>query len=232
MKQKLRNLISDSQKQRQGRAEKKQMIAELADKSPTNAAKLRKFMNISPGRLPLENLYPHMHQAIIDLLMVGAYADSRRRTDVLNSCKTLDDLHVALRNGCYILSRQALYFRLIPQRADSQEGKRHVRTVPVKLRKTIKRQMRNIISLFGSDNVFVLSVDDKAKVPIGVAAVTKQAPRIMHVSYEIRLPDHDFVKATKHKLTPSINTPFFKSRSRNNLFWSNLHSDKKWKARF
>ena len=125
-----------------------------------------------------------------------------------------------------------MYFRLIPQRADSQEGKRHVRTVPVKLRKTIKRQMRNIISLFGSDNVFVLSVDDKAKVPIGVAAVTKQAPRIMHVSYEIRLPDHDFVKATKHKLTPSINTPFFKSRSRNNLFWSNLHSDKKWKARF
>ena len=26
----------------------------------------------------------------------------------------------------------------------------------------------------------------------------------MHVDYEIRLPDHDFVKATKHKLTPSV----------------------------
>ena len=26
----------------------------------------------------------------------------------------------------------------------------------------------------------------------------------MHVSYKIRLPDHDFVKATKHKLTPSV----------------------------
>ena len=26
----------------------------------------------------------------------------------------------------------------------------------------------------------------------------------MHVSSEIRLPDHDFVKATKHKLTPSV----------------------------
>ena len=25
----------------------------------------------------------------------------------------------------------------------------------------------------------------------------------MHVSYEIQLPDHDFGKATKHKLTPS-----------------------------
>ena len=132
----------------------------------------------------------------------------------------LDDLHAALRKEGYILSRQALYLRLIPRRADSQEGKRHVRTVPAKLRKAkntlrnrhadtdftfaIKRQMHDIVSLFGSDNVFVLSVDDKAKVPISVTAVTKQAPLIMHVSYETRLPDHDFVKTTKHKLTPSV----------------------------
>ena len=129
-------------------------------------------------------------------------------------------MHAALLKEGYILSRQALYLRLIPRRADSQESKRHVRTVPVKLRKaktnlrnrhadadfmfSIKRQMRDIVSLFGSDNVFVLSVDDKAKVPIGVTAVTKQAPLIMHASYEIRLPDHDFMKATKHKLTPSV----------------------------
>ena len=46
--------------------------------------------------------------------------------------------------------------------------------------------------------------DDKAKVPIGVTAANKQTPLIMHVDYEIRLPDHDFVKATKHKLTPSV----------------------------
>ena len=50
----------------------------------------------------------------------------------------------------------------------------------------------------------VLSVDDKAKVPIGVTAANKQPPLKMHVDYEIRLPDHDFVKSTKHKLTPSV----------------------------
>ena len=50
----------------------------------------------------------------------------------------------------------------------------------------------------------VLSVDDKAKVPIGVTAANKQSPLIMHVDYEIILPDHDFVKATKLKLTPSV----------------------------
>ena len=40
VKQKLKNLISDPQKQQKRPAEKKQMIAELADKNPTNAAKL------------------------------------------------------------------------------------------------------------------------------------------------------------------------------------------------
>ena len=48
-KQNLRNLISDLQKQLKFHAEKKQMIAELAGKSPINAAKLWKFMNKSPG---------------------------------------------------------------------------------------------------------------------------------------------------------------------------------------
>ena len=36
----------------------------------------------------------------------------------------------------------------------------------------IKRQMRNILSLFGSDNFSVLPVDDKAKVSIDVTAET------------------------------------------------------------
>ena len=58
--------------------------------------------------------------------------------------------------------------------------------------------MRDMISSFGS-NVFVLTVDDKAK-PIGVTAVTKQAPLIMRVNSEI----HDFVKATSHKLKKSV----------------------------
>ena len=47
----------------------------------------------------------------------------------------------------------------------------------------MKRQMRDIVFLFGSDNVFVLLVHDKAKVPIGIIAFAKQAPLIMHVSY-------------------------------------------------
>ena len=48
VKKNLKNLTSDSQKQRKRCAKKKQMIAESADKSPTNAAKLQKLINKSP----------------------------------------------------------------------------------------------------------------------------------------------------------------------------------------
>ena len=97
------------------------------------------------------------------MVTVGACADSRRWTDVLNLCKTLD-FQAALWKESYIPSRQALYHCLIPQRADSQEGTCHVRRVPVILRKAkntlcnkhadadfifaIKRQMCDIVSLF------------------------------------------------------------------------------------
>ena len=147
---------------------------------------------------------------------VGVGADFRRRTDVLNACKTLDDLHAGRLKEHYVLSCQALYLHLIPRRSDTIEGKRHVLTVPVKIRKAqntlqnkhedanfcfaTKQYMKDIASLFGAKNVFVLSVENKAKVPIGVTAANKKSPLIMHVDYEVRLPDHDFVKATKHKL--------------------------------
>ena len=69
---------------------------------------------------------------------------------------------------------------------------------------SIKHYLKQVASFFGSKNAFVLSVDDKAKVPIGVTAAKYQSPLVMHMACEIRLPDHDFVKALKHKLTPLV----------------------------
>lgn len=40
--------------------------------------------------------------------------------------------------------------------------------------------------------------------PIGKTAVQKQAPFLMHLEYRVRLPDHDWVVAEKHKLIPSV----------------------------
>lgn len=49
-----------------------------------------------------------------------------------------------------------------------------------------------------------ISQDDKARVPIGITAATKQAPLLMHVHYKVSLPDHDWGVANRHKLIPSV----------------------------
>ncbi len=63
--------------------------------------------------------------------------------------------------------------------------------------------LKTLAGSFGSDAVFFLSQDDKARVPIGLPAARKQAPLLMHLDYKITLPDHDFVIASGHKLIPS-----------------------------
>ena len=108
----------------------------------------------------------------------------------------------------------------MPRRVDSQEGKRHVKTVPIKLIKAQTsehkshidtdfcvasiRALDSLASFFGPEQVFYLSQDDKARIPLGIPAVQKQAAVLMHMEYKVTLPDHDWVKADKHKLIPSV----------------------------
>ena len=218
--QKIKNLIADSVRQRKRRAEKSAALKDLASQSKDASKKLKKFTHHSVGRPPAEDTFPELRNAIIQLATAWAGADGRRRTNILDACHTLDDLCAALNALGYTLSRQAIYYRLVPRRANSEHGKRHVRTVPVRIRRAknnirnrhedadftfaTKGYLKNIASVFGNKAVFAVSVDDKAKVPIGITAAKSQAPLLMHMEYEIRLPDHDFVKASKHKLTPSV----------------------------
>ena len=46
--------------------------------------------------------------------------------------------------------------------------------------------------------------DDKAKAHIALIAASKQPPILIHMEYQVTLPDHDFVVAPKHKLMPSV----------------------------
>lgn len=108
----------------------------------------------------------------------------------------------------------------MPKRADTIEGRRHKDALPIKLLRpqnslmkdhvdghfataTI-RYLKDLAVMFGSDTVFFLSQDDKARVPIGLTAARKQAPLMMHLEYRIQLPDHDWVVAEHHKLIPSV----------------------------
>ena len=58
--------------------------------------------------------------------------------------------------------------------------------------------------LIGINQIFFLSQDDKARVPIGVTAANLQAPLLMRMEYKVSLPDHDFVVGEGHKLIPSV----------------------------
>lgn len=109
---------------------------------------------------------------------------------------------------------------MIPKKSNSAEGRRHVLTVPVKLiraqtdhhkshldrkfAETSIHYLENIASILGPDQVFFISQDDKARVPFGVTVENEQATLLMHMEYRIKLPDHAWVIAQRHKLIPSV----------------------------
>ena len=91
--------------------------------------------------------------------------------------------------------------------ADSQESKRRVRTVLVKLRKEkntlCNRHAEANFTWIYLDLTMSLFWTTKQKYLMALLLLQNKLHSI-HASYEIRLPGHDFVKATKHKLTPSV----------------------------
>lgn len=152
--------------------------------------------------------------------MHGSAAHEKRREEIYRSIKTLSQLTKALNDAGFQISRSATYLRLLPRRSNSLEGKRHITTVPVRLAKAqndLHSQhadtafaaccidyLLELASVLGPSQTAFISQDDKARVPIGITAANKQSPILMHVEYRIKLPDHDWVKANKHKLIPSV----------------------------
>ena len=213
---KLKRLQCEAERQRARRKELQSKLKTIAESNP----EINKFCREKPGKPSLNTDQPELLKVICDIASAGASADERRRTERLRACKTLNDLTSAVNDLGYNISRSATYLRLQPRRSDTQEGKRHVTTVPVKLTKASNTQRKKhadanfafasfgyvheICSWFGPEVVSFISVDDKARVPLGITAAKSQAPIVMHMDYKIRLPDHDFAIAERHKLIPSV----------------------------
>ena len=51
--------------------------------------------------------------------------------------------------------------------------------------RSIVEDTHDIETLFGHDQVTFLSCDDKARIPLGIAAVQKQAPIVMSLEYKV-----------------------------------------------
>ena len=116
----------------------------------------------------------------------------------------LDDLHDKLKQEGFNLSRSALYLRLLPRRADTREGKLHLKALPIKLSKaqndlhrqhqdgdfaaTTIRNISELACLFGSQTCCYISMDNKARVPIGLTAANKQVQIFFcfhHLNYRL-----------------------------------------------
>ena len=70
--------------------------------------------------------------------------------------------------------------------------------------KSFMDDMFEVCELFGSKSVLVLSIDDKARVKLGLAAASLQSPMLMSMDYKVRLTDHSFVAGESHSLIPSV----------------------------
>ena len=213
-------MIRESSRQRKRRQQLKDGIEKLCENNSDAAGALKSFNRNQVGRPRTEVDQPELLSTIVKLVQNSTAADDRRRTECLRSVSTLDALHSELSKLGYSLSRSALYLRLMPRRGNTSEGKRHVSTVPVKLlrpenslrKKNIDRMfaksfcddMFEVCKLFGPKAVLFMSNDDKARIPLGLAAANLQAPLLMHLQYKVKLLDHDFVVGPKHKLIPSV----------------------------
>ncbi|CAF4894135.1 unnamed protein product, partial [Rotaria sp. Silwood1] len=199
---------------------KKQIFDHLFETKPELHPQLKKLYRRVAGRPRVEEECPDLLQIIEEIAKVGGASDDRRQSETIRPCLTLDDLREKIRQRGYDIKRTTLYYRLLPHRAKSKDGRRHVNTVPVRLCRAQNnehakhedghfatatiRYMKDLASIFGNDCVFYLSQDDKCKVPLGLPAAKIQAPMLMHLDYRVRLPDHDWTVAARHQLTPSV----------------------------
>ncbi|CAF5063316.1 unnamed protein product, partial [Rotaria sp. Silwood1] len=196
LENKLHVLKHDQRRKRKKRSDFKAVIHQIVDKHPDVADTLKRFKRIDRFRPKLEVDQPALLQTIIDITLSSAAADDRRQTESLRSIKTLDNLSEELENRGFSISRSATYLRLLPRRSNTSEDS-HFAAATVEY-------LKDLAILFGSKSVFVISQDDKARVPLGLPAAKQQAPILMHLEYRMELPDHDFVVAEKHKLIPSV----------------------------
>lgn len=215
----MKNIQGRAERQQKYRDKKKAALQRVCEKYPDISSELQR-RSPERGRPRLEETQPELLKVITDLAMFGAAAHDRRREESVRSCRTLSQLHEQLIEIGFEISRSATYLRLIPRNQKTLEGRKHVVTVPVKLCRADSdlhkghadqpfctasiRSLETLASILGPEQVAFISQDDKARVPIGITAVKKQSPFLMHLEYRIKLPDHDWVIAERHKLIPSV----------------------------
>lgn len=165
--------------QRKFRSKRQALMEDVMRKNPEIQQQLK--IRGMPGRPRVEDDQPELLQVLTEIASFGGGADDRRRSEMIRSCKTLDDLVKELQSAGFTISRTATYFRLLPKNSRTIEGKRHINTVPVKLTRATTdlhkqhpdtkfctasiRALEAIASLLGPAQVFFLSQVISCRIP-------------------------------------------------------------------
>ena len=111
----LKHLIQNSRNQQNFRDKRKRLIQDVCDKDE-NAAKVLKSVNRDhPGRPRIVEDQPGVLTAILDVLEASSATDDRRRSEIIRSVTTLDDLVEKLHSLGFKISRTATYYCLMPR---------------------------------------------------------------------------------------------------------------------
>ena len=131
LKSKLKRVEQNVENQKKLREKKKLEMEKLKRDFPEIALTLS--VREEPGRPRLEEDQPNLNTDILEIATIGAACSDRRREELFRTEKTLDQLHAALQALGYKISRSGVYLRLLPRDATTSQGKKHVKSVPVRL---------------------------------------------------------------------------------------------------
>lgn len=215
---KLKKLKRESEQSRKKRLEMKTKIEKICQENDPISDDLKSFNRQVTGRPRKEADQPELLSTIVKVVEASSAAHDRWRCENLWFAKNTWRFTRWINTPWF--QQSATYLRLLPRLGNSKEGKRHVQTVKVKLvrpenslrkknadhmfAKAFIDDMFDLCELFGPEAVQILSIDDKARVKLGLAAASLQAPVLMSMDYKVWLPDHSFVVGERHSLIPSV----------------------------
>ncbi|PKB97134.1 hypothetical protein RhiirA5_384880, partial [Rhizophagus irregularis] len=154
----------------------------------------------SPGRPSYALKNPELYDQLHACVEFGS-ADNQRRKEWIK-VRTISHLRTAMEeNYQQYMSKSCLQTYLLPRHSNSTQTKRHhhpalIRNVAVS---------RNKMNSHEDGHYCLASVkDDKAKVPLGIPAVSRTFSTVQSQNQPVSIPDHDFPVSSKHKLIPSV----------------------------
>ena len=124
--------VQNATRQKKLRDERKRKLEIMAE---TTRKKLMGKATSDLGR-PEKCDKSQLIKAICRIEISGSATHDRQRSEVIRAVKILDQLTEALNREGFEFKRSSVYIHLLPRNNRSIEGKRHVTTAPVKLKRS------------------------------------------------------------------------------------------------